>query len=95
MRVLTTDVFCGAYLMTHQGARLVDLIVDGTGVRPSGTFVFEGDDLLEAQQVYSRGEAIASVKEIRDGVTHLRTCLARALRRVSSRRHPEAEVANL
>lgn len=79
MRVLTGDIFCGAYLMT-QGARLVDLLVDRTLSRSSGTFVFEGDNLLELQEQYSRGRACASVKGLRDAVTHLRTCLARALR---------------
>lgn len=85
MRVLTTDVFCGAYLLI-QGAHLIDLLVDRSRNRPSGTFVLEGDDLLEHQQVYSRGEAVASVKEIRDGVTHLRACLARALHQPAGRR---------
>jgi hypothetical protein len=78
MRVLTNDVFAGAYLLT-QGARLVDLLVDRSPSRPCGTFVLEGDDALHQLEEYSRGEAIAPVKEIRDGVTHLRTCLARAL----------------
>lgn len=82
MRVLTTDVYCGAYLLTR-GARLVDLLVDRTGERESGTFVFEGDDLLRLQEEYSRGEAVAKVKAIRDGVTTLRTRLARALRRAA------------
>lgn len=94
MRVLTTDVFQGAYLMT-QGARLVDLLVDRSGIHPSGTFVFEGDGLLALQAEYSTGRATAPVKAIRDGVTHLRTCLARALRQASSRRHSEPQVANI
>lgn len=78
MRVLTNDVFLGAYLMTK--GRLVDLLVDKSGNRDSGTFVFEGEDLLWLQEEYSRGEATAKVKVIRDGVTTLRTRLARALR---------------
>ena len=82
MRVLTTDVFCGAWLMC-QGARLVDLLVDRTGQREAGTFVFEGNDLLERQEEYSRGQAVAPVKGIRDGVTALRARLARALRRAA------------
>jgi hypothetical protein len=85
MRVLTNDVFAGAYLLT-QGARLVDLLVDRSPNRPCGTFVFEGDDALFQLEEYSRGEAIAPVKEIRDGVSQLRTRLARALRQPAPRR---------
>jgi len=82
MRVLTTDVFCGAYLLTR-GGRLVDLLVDRTAERETGTFVFEGEDLLRHQEDYSRGDATAKVKAIRDAVTSLRTRLARALRRAA------------
>jgi hypothetical protein len=82
MRVLTTDVFCGAYLMT-QGARLVDLYVDRSAFKDTGTFVFEGENLLTHQETYSRGQAIARVKAIRDGVTSLRTRLAQSLRRAA------------
>ncbi len=86
MRVLTTDVFCAALLMAH-GAHVVDLLVDRTGARHSGTFVLEGDEaLLEHQAAYSRGEAVASVKAIRDGVTFLRGRLAATLERSAGRR---------
>lgn len=96
MRVLTNDVFCAAWLMT-QGARLVDLLVDRTPARASGTFVLDGDDLLARQEAYSRGgsEAVAPVKDIRDAVTHLRACLARALRQPAPRRSSEARSASL
>lgn len=81
MRVLTTDVFCGSWLVTR-GGRLVEVLVDQRSGRPSGTFVLEGpEDLLGAQEAYSRGEATANVKQIRDGVTLLRGRLAEALRR--------------
>ena len=83
MRVLSTDVFCCSYLFT-KGGRLVEILVDHSNVHPSGTFVLEGpDDLLAAQETYSRGEATANVKDIRDGVTLLRGRLAKALRRVA------------
>ena len=82
MRVLTTDVYAGAWLLTR-GGRLVDLLVDCSGGRSSGTFVFEGPDLLAAHETYSRGEAIANVKDIRDGVTTLRGRLAHALRQAA------------
>lgn len=93
MRALTNDVFCGAYLMTR-GARLVDLLVDRTGSRSSGTFVFEGNDLLALQEAYSIGEATARVKEIRDAVTELRSRLAQALQKTSPRRQPLARASN-
>ncbi len=41
------------------------------------------DDLLAAQETYSRGEAVANVKEIRDGVTLLRGRLSKALKRAA------------
>jgi hypothetical protein len=85
MRVLTNDVFCGAFLMT-QGARLIDLLVDRSPIRSTGTFVLEGDDLLALQEAYSLGEATAPVKDIRDAVTELRTRLAKALRAPAPRR---------
>jgi len=94
MKVLTNDVFCGAYLLT-QGAHLIDLLVDRTPSRACGTFVFEGDNLLDHQEAYSRGEATAPVKHIRDGVSHLRTCLARALREPSPRSGSHRRIANL
>lgn len=95
MRVLTCDVFAGAYLMT-QGARLVDLLVDRTGARSSGTFVLEGegDDLLALQKAYSLGEATARVKDIRNAVTELRSRLAGALQKNSPRRQPLARASN-
>lgn len=96
MRVLTNDVFCAAWLMT-QGGRLVDLLVDRSPSRASGTFVLEGDDLLALQEAYSRGgsEAVAPIKDIRDAVTHLRTCLARALRQPASRESSLARTGSL
>ena len=42
--------------------RLVDLLVDRTAERETGTFVFEGEDLLRHQEDYSRGDATAKVK---------------------------------
>lgn len=79
MRVLTNDVFAGAFLMAR-GARMVELLVDRTGPRETGTFVLEGPTALEDHEAYSRGEAVANVKIIREGVTQLRGRLARALR---------------
>jgi hypothetical protein len=93
MRVLTADVFAGAYLMS-QGARLVELLVDRTGTRSSGTFVLEGNDVLTLHETYCRGEAIAPVKLIRDSVTELRSRLARALERTSPRRQPPTRTSN-
>lgn len=83
MRVLTTDVFCGSYLFTR-GGRLVEILVDRTSKRASGTFVLEGPEhLLAAQEAYSRGEATANVKELREGVTMLRERLAYRLRQTA------------
>ena len=82
MRVLTNDVFAGAYLISR-GARVADLLVDRTGARETGTFVLEGPTALEDHETYSRGEAIANVKIIREGVTYLRGRLARALRQAA------------
>lgn len=79
MRALTTDVFCAAYLILR-GAVLADLIVDGDGRRQTGTFVLEGPEALAGQEEYSRGEAQARVKALRDVVSNLRGELARALR---------------
>jgi hypothetical protein len=94
MRVLTTDVFAGAYLMT-QGARLVDLLVDRSPTRSAGTFVFEGNDLLALQESYSLGEATARVKDIRDAVTELRSRLAVALQKGSPRRQSRDRSLNV
>src|SRR5271165_6230433 len=86
MRVLTCDVFLGAFLMA-QGAHWVDLLVDKSGGRSTGTFVFEGDqNILAHQELYSMGRAIAPVKEIREGVSFLRGRLAKALREPKSDR---------
>ena len=82
MRVLTTDVFCGAWLLAR-GARLTDLLVDRSGTRDTGTFVLEGPDVLPDHETYCRGEANANVKSIREGVTTLRGRLARALQRAA------------
>lgn len=79
MRALTTDVFCAAYLILR-GSLLVDLIVDRDGQRQTGTFVLEGADAIAGQEEYSRGEAQARVKVLRDLVSQLRGELARALR---------------
>jgi len=89
MRVLTTDVYCAAFLIT-QGDRLIDLFVDRSGGKPAGTFVLEGNEVLEHQEAYSRGRAMASVKAIRDGVTLLRGELARALGQAAERRSHSA-----
>lgn len=79
MRALTTDVFCAAYLILR-GSSLVDLIVDSDGGRQTGTFVLEGPEALAGQEEYSRGDAQARVKPLRDVVSNLRGELARALR---------------
>jgi len=62
-----------------QGALLRELFVDRSGEKAAGTFVLEGDDVLEHQEAYSCGRAMASVKGIRDEVTLLRGVLARHL----------------
>lgn len=86
MRALTGDVFLAAYLIVADGGggSLVDLIVDGDGQRQSVTFVLEAPNAIALQEEYSRGEAMASVKAIRDTVSRLRGELARALRRTPS-----------
>ena len=79
MRALTSDVFCAGYLILR-GAALVDLIVDNDGHRQTGTFVLEGPEAIASQEEYSRGDAQARVKPLRDAVSSLRAELARALR---------------
>lgn len=81
MRALTSDVFCAAYLILR-GSSLVELIVDNDGQRQTGTFVLEGPNAIAGQEEYSRGEAQARVKPLRDLVSSLRGELARALRGV-------------
>ena len=85
MRALTGDVFLAAYLIVADGGSLVDLIVDGDGHRQSATFVLEAPNAIALQEEYSRGDATAPVKAIRDTVSTLRGELARALRSASSR----------
>jgi len=80
MRVLTTDVFCAGYLIVR-GGRVIDLLVDQTGTRSTGTFVVEGAQVLADHEEYSRGQATANVKALRDAVTALRGRLAETLRR--------------
>ena len=94
MRVLTNDVFAAAFLLT-EGSALVGVLVDRSPSRASGTFVLEGDNALEAHEAYCPGEASCRVKALRDAVTHLRACLARALRQPAPRRSSEARTASL
>ena len=82
MRVLTTDVFAAAWLMAR-GAALREVLVDRSGARSTGTFCLEGPDVLADHETYSKGEAVANVKAIREGVTALRGRLARALQRAA------------
>ena len=78
MRVLTTDVFCSAWLMAR-GATLREVLVDRSEARSTGTFVLEGGpNILADHEAYSKGEAVCNVKAIREGVTALRGRLARA-----------------
>ena len=82
MRVLTTDVFCSAWLVAR-GARVIDVLVDRSGNRNTGTFIVDGPDVLADHETYARGEAVANVKAIREGVTALRGRLARALQQAA------------
>ena len=82
MRVLTTDVFCASWLVSG-GARVVDVLLDRSGSRSTGTFIVEGPAVLADHETYSKGEAVANVKAIREGVTSLRGRLARALQRAA------------
>ena len=82
MRILTTDIFLASFLLSR-GARVAELLIDRSGTRGTGTFVLEGPDVLPDHEAYSRGEAVANVRAIREGVTALRGRLARALQRAA------------
>ena len=82
MRVLTSDVFAAGWLISR-GAVLREVLVDRSGARSTGTFIVEGQTVLEDHETYARGEAVANVKAIRENVTYLRGRLARALQRAA------------
>ncbi len=79
MRLLTTDLFEGAYLMSC-GMRLNDIWTDQGDYKRSVIFEFGGDDIELLKDEYRKGNASANVLEFKRALNELKDRMFAILR---------------
>ena len=78
--MVTTDLYCGAYLLSTGGA-LEEIKVDrGHRRRPSVLFVFSGEDVLARQREFSSGQAVVNLARFKASMIHLKDQMFGCLR---------------
>jgi hypothetical protein len=79
MRLLTTDLFEGAYLMSC-GMELRDIWTDTGDYKRSVIFEFGGDDIELLKDEYRKGNASANVLEFKRSLNELKDRMFAILR---------------
>jgi len=79
MKVVTTDLYCGAYLLSTGGA-LEEIKVDRGRRRPSVLFVFSGEDVVLRQREFSSGQAVVNLARFKASMIHLKDQMFGCLR---------------
>lgn len=79
MKVVTNDLYCGAYLLS-KGTRLAEIQVNYSHGRQSCLFVFTGPKALELHQEFLSGTAIVNLRDFKASMIHLKDQMFSALR---------------
>ena len=80
MRLATSDLYESGYFLCG-GARLAEVVPDGSGVSPKLVFAFDGgDELGEMQRSYHCGTATVNLAEYRRSLEALKDIMFRHIR---------------
>lgn len=79
MRILTTDIYEGAYLLS-QGALLDNIWLDQSKPNRSVIFEFLGEDVLMLRKKYQKGQASANVLRLKTSLTEIKDRMFSLLR---------------
>ncbi|MCK5707805.1 MAG: hypothetical protein KAI43_09135 [Candidatus Aureabacteria bacterium] len=79
MRILTTDIYEGAYLLS-QGAVLDNIWLDQNKPNRSVIFEFMGEDVLVLRKKYQKGQASANVLRLKTSLNELKDRMFSLLR---------------
>ena len=79
MRLLTTDIYEGAYLLS-QGMQLEKLWLNGKNGKRSVVFEFTGPEVELLRKDYEKGNASANVTKLKQSITDLKDKMFNLLR---------------
>lgn len=79
MRILTTDIYEGAYLLS-QGMALSNIWEDASKKKRSVVFEFEGDNIGVLRKNYLRGQASANIFKFKNSITEIKDVMFNLLR---------------
>lgn len=90
MKLLTTDIYEGAYLLSH-GMELNKLWLNGKNGKRSVVFEFMGNQLELLRKDYERGNASANVVKLKQSLTVLKDRMFDLLRTAETERRQRHE----
>lgn len=79
MRILTTDIYEGAYLLS-EGMELKNIWEDKTKRKRSVVFEFNGNNIEVLKSAYLRGRARANVLKFKNSVNELKDIMFNLIR---------------
>ena len=79
MRILTTDIYEGAYLLS-QGAALENIWLDQNKPSRSVIFEFIGENVLVLRKKYQKGQASANVLRLKTSLNEIKDRMFSLLR---------------
>jgi len=79
MRLLTTDIYEGAYLLS-QGMRLEKLWLKNANNKRSVVFEFTGENADLLRSHYEKGLAETNVHKLKQAITEIKDCMFNMLR---------------
>lgn len=84
-RLITQDLYLGAYIMSKGGVLEDVQLTGGRGNRPSVAFVFAGEDVDALSREFQSGQANTNVASFKGALTHLKDVMFNALRQTGTR----------
>jgi hypothetical protein len=79
LRLLTTDIYEGAYLLS-KGIELSNIWEDYSRKKKTVVFEFKGDDIGLLRKTYLRGQAKANVLRLKNSINELKDVMFNLLR---------------
>lgn len=79
MKVVTNDLYCGAYILSKGGA-LEEIKVNRNKIRPTVLFIFTGPDVFNLQKEFISGKANVNLKDFKASMIHLKDQMFSTLR---------------
>jgi|WetSurMetagenome_2_1015567.scaffolds.fasta_scaffold365895_2 hypothetical protein len=71
MKVVTNDLYCGAYLLS-KGGLLTEVRLNHSCGRQSCLFVFTGPQVIDLHQEFLSGLAVVNLKDFKAAMIHIK-----------------------